>query len=382
MESIFWILVSLIAYHLLGYPLILLIIGQKKKTKVSCEITNYSKITVLCPAYNEEKHIEEKIQSFLELNYPNDKIEMIIISDDSTDRTNEIVRKFEKKHNIRLVIQKPRKGKPSGHNLVESELNSDFIVSTDANSIFHPEAINELVKTITSNPKIGIVSGCLRLQKSNAQESGEGSYWKYESLIKQLESNLFSIIGSNGSLYIIRRELFGQIHPASVDDFERTLQVLVKNKIGKYQSRAIVYEEATERPTEELKRKIRIISREWFSLKRNIVLLNPFKYPKISFILFSHKILRWLIGFLSLGVFISSLSLLSQLFFRIFCIVMGFVIITGFIELLLERFGKSIKPFKFCAYFTAMNYAAILAFIKFLFGKQLTTWNTIRNVKG
>ncbi len=379
MINLFWLCILILFYHIIGYSLLLSFINLFRKQDNPVELPEFPTITVLCPAYNEEDVIEEKIKSYLNLDYPKNKISMIVISDDSIDRTNEIVEKYSRKYsNIKLVIQKPRKGKPSSHNLVEPSIKSDYVLSTDANSIFHKDAIKHLVTIIQSNPRVGIASGELKLISENG-DSGEGLYWKYESYIKKLESSFHSIIGSNGSIFLIRRELFKQVHQASVDDFERTLQCLKENYIAKYVPKAIVFERGSEQPSQELKRKIRIISREWFALKRNSILLNPFKYPKVNWMIFSHKILRWTLFIWAIFFFIANLSLKDKSVFFTFTMmiqVLGYL--GGGFELFLESINRTNRFLKFPGYFVTMIYASLIAFIKFITGKQQATWNTIR----
>ena len=378
MFYLFWLSVSVMFYHLLLYGLIIKILTLFKKKNIYIGLKNFPSITVLCPAYNEESIIEEKIKSFLNLIYPKDKIEMIIISDDSTDNTNEIVKKYENE-NVKLLIQKPRKGKPSGHNLVEPTIKSDYVLSTDANSIFQKDAVLQLLKTMMSNDKIGIVSGELRLRKKNGEDSGEGLYWKFESFLKENESNLYSILGSNGSIYLIRRELFTQIPQGSVDDFERTLVVLKNGYIGKYNKDALVFEDTSQKTVEELGRKVRIISRQLFAVRRNSILLNFFRFPRIGWMLISHKILRWSLPLWSFMILGSSIILgLNSTIFVIFASLQIFVYLCGIFELILESNGRANKFLKLPSYFLVMNISALLAFIKFLKGNEMATWNTIR----
>lgn len=380
MQVIFWLVLFVILYHLIGYILILKLFSTRSSTN-EIKVTNYPSITVLCPAYNEEEKIEEKIISFRNLDYPKDKIKMIVISDDSTDNTNEIVKKYENE-NVKLVIQKPRKGKVAGHNMVLPSINTDYVLSTDANSIFHKSAVLELVKTMESDDRIGIVSGELRLKKKNDQDSGEGIYWKFESLLKKMESDWHSIIGANGSIFLIKREFFTKLLPGSVDDFERTLLVLKNNYIGKYNRKAKVFEETSEKSVEELQRKVRIISRQLFAIKRNSSLLNFFRFPRISWMLFSHKIIRWSLPLWSLLLFLSSIILgLNSTFFAVISLLQILFYLGGSIELKLESAGSSWKPLKIPAYFLTMNVSAFLAFLKFLKGEQMATWDTIREEK-
>ena len=378
MIYLFWISILILFYHIFGYGLLLSFINLFKKQDNTIELTDFPSITVLCPAYNEESVIEEKIKSFLNLDYPKDKINMIVISDDSTDGTNEIVKKYIKDYNIQLVVQKPRKGKQSGHNLVEPLIITNYVLSTDANSIFHQKAVKELVKTMKSDDKIGMVSGELKLLKDDNKDSGEGYYWKYESWLKRMESKFHTIIGANGSIFLIKRKYFTQIHHASVDDFERALIILRKGLIVKYNPKAIVYEDVTQKATEEINRKIRIIAQEWFALFRQ---KTVFTNIIISFLLFSHKIIRWLLPLFSIFILISNCFLFSSTFFVVTFIVQLLIYILGILELLLETKRKTIKPLKIFAYYTAMNYAAFMAFVKFVKGKEYATWNTIREEK-
>lgn len=379
MVYLFWISTFFIFYYLFyGIILCILCLFKGKKTREVKHIKTYPTITVLCPAFNEEEVIEEKIESFLKLDYPKDKIEMIVISDDSTDRTNEIVKKYVKNNNIQLVIQKPRKGKQNGHNLVEPYIKSEYVLSTDANSIFEKDAVKKLVETMYSDKDIGIVSGRLKLLQEGKEDSGESYYWKYESSLKEKESKFYSIIGANGSLFLIRREYFTQIHPASVDDFERTLLVLENGSKASYNSWAVVSERVTEKATDEMSRKIRIITREWFTLRRHISLLNPFKYPQIAFMLFSHKIFRWLLPVFSFLILLSNAFLLNHIFYIILFFFQIFVYLTGLLGLILEKRGNSVKIFKLPAYFVAMNYSALIALFNFIMGKEFYTWDPVR----
>jgi len=377
---LFWGSVGLIAYHILFYGGIIWLINnfvQNSSTQSNKEIESFfPTITVLCPAYNEESNIEKKIKSFLSLNYPSDKIKMIVISDDSTDSTNEIVKHYEN-HNIELVVQKPRKGKQCAHNLVLPSITSDYILSTDANSIFDPNAVNELVKVITSDPEIGIVSGELILHKHSDKDSGEGLYWKYESFLKRQESSFHSIIGANGSIFLILREFFTVVDQASVDDFERTLHVLSKGYKAKYACEALVHEDVTEIALEEFSRKVRIITQEWFALMRNINLLNPFKHFKVSYMLFSHKLIRWLIFVFAFIALLTSLLINKPFYNWIFGLQIFFYII-GILEIQLQKQDKRIPYANILAYFVSMCAASFVAFVKFIMNRNVGIWNPIR----
>ncbi|CAO81406.1 glycosyltransferase family 2 protein [Candidatus Cloacimonas acidaminovorans] len=378
-KIVFWISWLLLAYHFVGYGLFLFIITSLfKKAKISIPAPDvYPSITVICSAYNEEKVIEEKIRSFLQLNYPKDRIKMIIISDDSTDRTNEIVQKYTDQ-NISLVIQKPRAGKQNAHNLVLPLLDTDYVLSTDANSIFTPDCVQLLVAKMLSDKRIGLVSGEVKMVKRGSKQSGEAHYWKYEAFLKLMDSRLKTLIGANGPIYLIKRELFSEIPSNSPDDFERVLLTLKRRFIAAYEPQAIIYEEVTEKATEEISRKVRIITQEWCVLKRNIELLNPFRYPAVSFILFSHKVLRWLFFVFVLTGFVSNAFLLQFGFYRIVFILQVIFYLLGTIGLISQEKGHHIPLTGIPGYFVAMVYSSALAFWNFLQNKKINLWQPVR----
>lgn len=332
---------------------------------------------MLCPAYNEAVVIEDKILSFLALDYPIELIKMIVISDDSTDGTNEIVSRFLDR-NVELIIQHPRAGKQCAHNLVQPTIQSEYVLSTDANSIFATDAVKQLLRVMLANPEAGVVSGELRLIKGGTQDSGEGLYWKYESFLKKQDSLFASIIGSNGSIYLIRKELFEQISPLTLDDFERTLNALCKGYKAFYVPEAMVTEEVTERAQEEIKRKIRIITPEWFAMLKYRQLLNPISYFRISFIFFSHKVIRWLFFVFMIGMLLTS-ALIQHPFYQAIFLAQVLFYLLGIGELFMQKSGKHIPGAGIVAYFTAMCYASLVAFINFITKTNNTrVWDPIR----
>lgn len=378
-KVLFWLSFGLFAYHLIGYPLILFLanIIKPKKKQSKNELQHFPTVTVLCPAYNEEESIGAKIESFLKLDYPKNKVKMIVISDDSSDGTNEIVESFAGQ-NVELLIQKPRRGKPSALNLVLPMLDSDYVLSTDANSMFAPDALRLLMEKMLSDPRLGLVSGELRLIPGEGNRSGEGLYWRYESKLKHLESELGGIIVSNGSIFLIRTDLFEKVDPQSTDDFERVLTVLRKEWKTAYEPRANVFEEETQSAGQEMSRKIRIVTREWFVVERNLVLLNPFRHPAVCFKLFSHKLLRWLFFFFVLTGFIASIFLFDILFYRIiFCLQLA-VYGYGALSLLLQKKNRRLPFSTAPAYLVAMIWSATAAFFRYITRVRTNTWEPVR----
>lgn len=376
----FWLSFGLLAYHLLGYPLILFLanlLKPRKKQRTNEPQQHFPSVTVLCPAYNEEEAIGAKIESFLKLDYPKDKVKMIVISDDSSDRTNEIVQSFSGQ-NVELLIQKPRRGKPSALNLARSELDSEFVLSTDANSIFAPDALKLLMEKMLSNPRLGLVSGELHFMAGEGQKSGEGLYWRYESRIKHWESDLGGIIGANGSIFLIREDLFEKVDPQSVDDFERVLTVLKNGWKTAYEPRSNVFEEETEHAGQEMSRKIRIVTREWYVLERNLVLLNPFRHPFVCIQLISHKLLRWLFFVFVLTGFVASIFLMNNMFYKIIFFLQVAIYGYGILGLILQIKERRLPLSTVPAYLVAMIWSSMAAFFRYLARTRINTWQPVR----
>ncbi len=378
-KTLFWISVSALTYHLAGYPLIMAIVNRfkKKPNPAAPEITEFPSVTVLCPARNEEAAIEAKIRSFLELDYPHDRLKLIVISDDSTDRTNAIVAGFADQ-NVELLIQKPRQGKPSAHNLVIPWLDCDYVLSTDANSIFAPNALRLLMARILSYPRLALVSGELRLVSGEGEKSGEGLYWRYESWVKHLDSDFHSLIGANGSIFLIRRDQFKPVDPQSVDDFERVLTVLKSGFLAAYEPQANVFERETESAGQEMARKIRIVTREWYVLERNLKLFNPFRHPATSFQLLSHKLLRWLFFVFVLTGFLASASLFDIWFYRVTFLLQCLIYGLGALGLLWQKRGRRLPLSTVPAYIVAMIWSSAAAFVRYILRTRTNTWNPVR----
>jgi len=234
-----------------------------------------------------------------------------------------------------------------------------------------------LAEHILFDARLGLVSGELRLLKPTGQDSGEGLYWRWESFLKLMDSAFHSLIGANGSLFLMKRELFTQVDAASVDDFERTLTVLEQGWRAAYVPQAIVTEDATEQVHQEMRRKIRIITQEWFAMFRHAKLLNPFQFPQVAFLLFSHKLIRWLLFVFALGMLLASAAIGKGIYLYLF-IIQVVVYTFGAVGIVTKTQSRQGVLMNASAYITGMCYASCLAFIQFLAGRQIGVWNPTR----
>jgi len=369
----------LIFYVYLGYPLIIIIIASLKNKTVQKDEKFKPSVTMIVAAFNEESVIEEKIKNCLSLDYPKEKFEVIIFSDGSTDRTDEIVRKY-KDGGIQLIQLAERKGKTAGQNLAVSYAKNEIIVFSDANAYYREDAIRKIVRNF-NDPEVGCVCGELVYYSENKSLIGdaENVYWDYEKYIKRQEDKAASILGANGSIYAIRRNLFVPLPEDIISDFIEPLKIIEQGYRVVYEPEALSFEQSTTNFQEEYQRKKRIISRSFFSLIHFKRFLNPFKYPLLSFQLISHKILRWLIPIYLPIIFIINLFLLDSIFFQVMFGLQIFFYLTALLGYILEKNKWHNVFFYTPFYYCLVNIASLKAILTyFIKRKKVITWNPIR----
>ncbi len=314
---LFWIFFGLVVYTYLGYTLILFLLAgihrmiTKKQATRSADFE--PPVTLFIPAYNEDDFIDRKMQNIRALNYPADKLKVIWITDGSTDASRESLSRYD---GISVFHEAERRGKIHAMNRGILLTSTPYVIFTDANTMMNPEALREMVRFFADD-RVGCVAGEKRISNSlvdKAVGAGEGLYWKYESLIKWLESETGSAVGAVGELFAIRRDLFEPVSEDTLlDDFTISLQIACKGYQVKYAPGAWGVETASISVTEEMKRKVRIATGGMQTLFRMTSLLNPFKHGLLSFKYISHKVLRWtLVPFCFPLVFFLNLAILFK----------------------------------------------------------------------
>ncbi|MFQ5788074.1 MAG: glycosyltransferase, partial [Thermodesulfobacteriota bacterium] len=329
---------------------------------------------------NEEDIIRQKIENSLDLDYPHEKLEIIVASE-STDRTNDIVREFEGKGVVLYAYEK-REGKRATLYRTVPLAKGDIIIFSDANAIYKKDSIKKITRNFVDK-RIGCVSG--RLQYLNPKESsigvGETTYWEFEFVLKRMASRLFSLAGCggvNGSIFAIRKDLYNPIDKYRGDDFEISCRVELGGYGSVLEPEAISYEESSEDSKQEFKRKVRLASGNF---KCTVMLLiEALQKGKLvtAFLLFSHRFLRYTTPLWLISLFISNLFLLnSNLIYYLYPqLIFYFLAILG---LTLERASHRVyTPFLFPFYFCMVNYAALLALVKNVFGKTEMFWEKAR----
>jgi cellulose synthase/poly-beta-1,6-N-acetylglucosamine synthase-like glycosyltransferase len=378
-EILFWILSGILIYVFIGYPVLLALLAQTQKKLPPQVQEALPKIALIISAYNEEEVITGKLQNSLDIDYPPDLKEIWVISDESSDRTDEIVRSFSGQ-GVRLFRVEGRRGKTHGISLLVPRLVAEIIVFSDANAIYDRNALREIVSGF-ANQKVGYVVGHARYYSDGAEAQGnkETTYWNFEIGIKKLESRLDSVVGGDGAIYAIRRELFEPMADDDINDFVNPLQIRLKGYRGLFNERAFCYEHSAENMLKEFKRKRRIVNRSWRGLFKNSAVLNPLRTGIFSWQIFSHKLLRWLAGIILLLILITNVLLSGRPVYDFFLLMQTAFYLLAALGIQAETRGrKSVLLFAIPAYFVLVNIASTLGIIDNLLGKKYTTWNTIR----
>ena len=379
-----FVLVNLLvlAYIFIGYPILLALLSVLRPARVIDKGDIRFTVTLLISCYNEETVIRQKLENALESDYPEEKLRIVVISDGSTDRTDAIIAEFQP-FGVHLVRQEGRLGKTCGLNLAMTEVDSDIVVFSDANAMYRPDAILRLVENFNDR-RVGYVVGEARYTNVGASSAStsENSYWQYEILIKKMESRVHSMVGGDGAIYAIRRELYEPLEKTDINDFVNPLQIIAKGYRGVYEPAAICHEETAGDFEKEFKRKTRIVNRSFSGVLRVPAALNPFKTGIFSLQLLSHKVLRWFSGLFSLNVIVGTfcLAFLGHRAFQLialFIIVFLALVYTGF---LFKDKPKTLSVFYYPYYYTLVNIASLKGILQSIKGSVQVTWEHNRNI--
>ena len=386
---IFWICVWAMAHSYLFYPLILqlkLVLRGKKEYQSFSSGDDLPAISILMAAYNEEMVIGEKIRSILNTDYPSEKIELWVGSDNSTDRTNEIVQQFSKEFsNIHFANFENRQGKISIINQLYKNASGTILVITDANVMFEKKTLFETVRFF-KDEGVGLVDTQMKNYglKKDGISIQEKSYISREVFIKHLESDSFgTMIGPFGGCFAIRKELFKKI-PTNflVDDFFECMSILSSGKAAINNLDAQVYEDVSNILSIEFKRKIRISTGDFQNLNYFKKLLWP-PFRPVAFCFLSHKVIRWFGPFLLIGAFLSNMVLMQDsTFYKFLFLLQLIVTILPFIDFILKKFHLHIVFLRFITHFYTMNLSLLIGFIKSIKGVKSNVWKPTRRLQG
>ncbi len=379
-EVLFWIGIFIVFYSYIGYGILLYILVKIKKAFSKDPIfdPNYEpNVALVVPCFNEADYIEDKIKNSLALDYPKEKLQLIFISDGSNDDTPERIKKYPQ---VLALHENARNGKASAMNRAMAYVKAPIVVFCDANTELNPEAIREMVKHY-SNPNVGAVTGEKRIitrDKENASGAGEGIYWKYESFLKQLDSDFYTIVGAAGELMSYRTSLYKELPKDSLlDDLMQSMQIATDGYRVIYEKNAWAAETASANVGEELKRKVRIAAGAFQSMSRLPQAFNVFGNFKVSFLFISHRVLRWTLAPLSLLLLFLSNIYLAIYPAEIYLYILLAQIVFYAMALLgwyLNNKHIKVKILFVPYYFFIMNLCMYLGLFRFLRGKQSANW--------
>ncbi|HEY3370037.1 MAG TPA: glycosyltransferase family 2 protein [Prolixibacteraceae bacterium] len=388
MEITFWILFGVVVYTFAGYAILLWVIlffknrFWVKKARVLTDYPSLPEVCLFVTAYNESDYVEAKVQNMLSLHYPSDRIQYLWITDGSDDGTPEKLSQYPQMEVHHLG---ERNGKIHAMNRGMQFVKAPIVIFSDSNTILSQEAISIIVETFR-DPKVGCIAGEKRIvthQLENAAASGENLYWKFESWVKRMDSELNSTIGAAGELFAIRTPLYTEVENDTIlDDFIISLRIAEKGYHIAYTPEAYAIETASVNVREELKRKVRIAAGGLQTIVRLKELLNPFRFGWLSVQYISHKVLRWSIAPIALfGLFFVNLLIVLKgqeaqlyMFYAVFFSLQAFMYLLAAVGWGLEHWKIRFKILFVPFYFTAMNYAAIRGWMRFLKGRQSVRW--------
>lgn len=370
---LFWVGLIGVAHTYVLYPLSLLLIARRSPPRPD-EPAEWPKVSILVPAYNEETHIAAKIENCLVLDYPSEKIEVLVGSDCSTDRTGEIVRGYSDPR-VRLFEMERRVGKVEVLNRLAKEARGNLLIFTDANTVFDRGVARKLVRHF-GDSTVGAVSGRMDMipPSGAAEVRGENLYRRYEILLKTLESNAGGTCGAFGGLYAIRREQFVPFYSDGLDDdMVQLLHAIEQGKHVIFDPEALSFEETGPSLGEEFRRRVRIGAANFQTLAKLGHMMHP-RHGATAYILFSHKLLRWVSPFLLIAVLLGSLLLRHILLYKVVLwlqiVWYGIAALGG----LLSWCGISLPGAILVYHFTLLNVAFLLGFFNWLRGEHQVIW--------
>jgi len=376
-EVIFWVTVALVFYTYVGYSLLIMLLARFSRDKLARRDIE-PRVTFLITAYNEERDIAQKLQNTLALNYPRDRLEILVASDGSTDKTDEIVRGFASQ-GVRLVRVEGRVGKTETQNQAVRQATGDVIVFSDATTKYERMNLRKIVRNY-ADPTVGAVSGRYEYFNPTGASIGVGNilFWKYENFIKSSQTRIKTITGCCGCIYSVRRALYEPLPPDIISDLVEPLKILEKGYRIVFEPDAVAHEETTEKTGEEFNMRIRVITRGMRGMLFMRKLFNPLRHGFVAFQLISHKLLRWLMPVFMVAALASNAFLLGRPFYNLTFALQAAFYALAILGWLAERFHVRSRILSVPLYFSTVNLASLISMYRIWKGHKAVTWETLR----
>ena len=378
LEVTFWLFVGLVLYTYVGYPAVVFVLSRLFLRPVRKDDFTPS-VSVIIAAYNEERDLPEKLENVLALDYPTEKLEVIVVSDCSTDGTDEIVRSYADRGVI-LYRQEQRLGKTRAQQQAARISTGEILVFSDATTIYQPDALRQIVCSF-ADPEVGCVAGQLIYVDKASTAVGKGcrSYWSYEKYLKQCESSLGSLIGVSGCLYAVRRICQVRLSNQMIDDFVIATEIHLQGLRTVYAPEAVSMEDTNKRGRDELRMRIRVISQTLRALNRYRDVLSLSKHGMSAFQMLSHKVMRYLVPFFLIAVLVTNWMLMDKSWLYNYLLLGQAVFyLSAFVGWAAERLKVKIGLVAIPYYFALVNIASIGGIIKFIAGGTQVVWEPMR----
>jgi cellulose synthase/poly-beta-1,6-N-acetylglucosamine synthase-like glycosyltransferase len=374
-EILFWLAVFVVVWTYFGYFLFLRFISIFYEKKIA-KNDYFPSVTLIITAYNEEKLITRKIENSLSVCYPRDKLEILVVSDGSTDRTEEIVKSYGHQ-GVHLLAMPTRQGKHHGQGKAIEIAEGEVIVFSDATTFLKEDALAQIVRSF-ADPGVGCVSGMDHIEVAETGSAGEDAYVRYEMKLRELESGTGSLVGVSGCFFAIRRSLCGTWFPNLSSDFYLPILTRMNGYRVVLEPAAIAYYSVLDDPEKEFFRKVRTVVNGMAVMARLRAVLNPLKYGVYSFRMISHKIMRWWVPFCLMVILITGIWLYpAGLIYRLATGIQ----IAFYLGALATYFFRGLRKFIFLKiplFFVVVNVSILVAWRKFLAGSRFVTWESTK----
>lgn len=373
MESIYFLLLFMAVYPYTIYPLLVMLWSRQSGRTWNQEYFTPT-VSMIISVYNEEGVIQEKIDNALSLDYPKGLFEVIVVSDGSSDQTDQIISSVSDPRLVPRVCPE-RKGKTACLNRVVPDAKGDILIFTDANSMFPRDTLLKLTRNF-SDSRIGLVTGWTKYRKDGGGEETTGLYARLEKAIKYSESLISSCVGADGAVFAMRKTLYQPLKDCDINDFVIPLNVLGQGKRVVLDPEVYCVEKPSEGEVREFRRQVRITNRTLGAIRRNIEFLNPVKYGSFAFCLLSHKVIRFMVpmfflGTFCIGIFLSGTSLVYAGLVIAQTLFIG-VGVYGFFDFSDRRLVQ------LCSFILLTIYAQLVGWIRWATGQSDVTWNPER----
>jgi cellulose synthase/poly-beta-1,6-N-acetylglucosamine synthase-like glycosyltransferase len=362
-KGLFWASLGALAWTHVGYPAAAAAAARLRGRPVRTDARLEPHVSVIVAAYNEETVIERRLENLLALDYPADKLELVVASDASSDRTDELAESFGPRVTL---VRCPRGGKVAAQNHAVPKTNGEILAFSDANATWAPDALRKLVQNF-ADPDVAYVCGRLRLERADGSNR-EGAYWRYELWLRGSESRLYSVTGGNGSIYALRREDYVDVDPRFGHDLALPYLLVQRGRRAVYEPEALAFEKPTPTNEDEYRRKVRMFEHCWLITLRGSLLrrLPPVYWLEV----FSHRLLRYGSGLLHLVLLGTSCALVTQGW--IYDVVLG---------VQLGLLAAALAGVEIARYYVLVSWATVAALWNYLRRGVPATWEAAEGTR-